>query len=67
MRVTVLASDPGSAASGVRAVTVDWGDGTRTTSRQGRLRHRYRRGGRARITVTVRDRARNATVRRLRR
>jgi hypothetical protein len=64
--VTVQASDPGRHATGVRQYGVDWGDGRSSTSSRGRLRHRYESGGRPRITVTVRDRARNETVRRLR-
>jgi hypothetical protein len=50
----------------VREITVDWGDGRRTASRHGRLRHRYARSGRSNVKVTVRDKARNETVRRLR-
>jgi hypothetical protein len=63
--VSVAASDPGRRATGVREIAVDWGDGRRSTSRRGQLRHRYAGGARKRITVTVRDRARNETVRRL--
>jgi hypothetical protein len=65
--LTVRASDPGKAATGVRQIVVDWGDGRRSSARHGRFRHRYAKSGRAKITVTVRDRARNETVRTLRR
>jgi hypothetical protein len=51
----------------VRSLSVDWGDGHRSASRTGQFRHRYRTSGRKRITVTVRDRARNENVKRLRR
>jgi hypothetical protein len=66
LAVTVHATDPRGKGSGVRRYTVDWGDGTRSFSRRPVLRHRYRTSGRKRITVTVRDRARNETVKRLR-
>jgi hypothetical protein len=65
--LTVHASDPGRSGSGVRSLSVDWGDGHRSASRTGQFRHRYRTSGRKRITVTVRDRARNENVKRLRR
>jgi hypothetical protein len=65
--VAVRASDPGRAATGVRQIVVDWGDGHGSSGRRGSFRHRYAKSGRAKITVTVRDRARNETVRRLRR
>jgi PKD domain len=64
--VRIQASDPPGRGSGVRSYTVDWGDGHRTTSGRPTLRHRYRTSGRKKITVTVRDRARNETVKRLR-
>lgn len=50
-------------ASGVRSVTVNWGDGTRCKCRQ----HAYGRPGTYRLTVTATDRAGNArkVVRRL--
>lgn len=54
--------EPGSKASGVAAVTVDWGD--RTALVRGptlpRATHIYRRSGRYTVTVTVTDRAGNA-------
>jgi hypothetical protein len=65
--VSVRASDPGKAGSGVRAYDVDWGDGRTTTSGRSTLRHRYSSSGRRKITVTVRDRARNETVKTVRR
>jgi hypothetical protein len=60
VRVVVRASDAGRRASGVRRVTIAWGDGSRTTSR--RASHAYRRGGRFTLRVTVTDRAGNPTV-----
>ena len=63
VRVTVRASDAnpaGRRASGIGRVTVSWGDGSRTSAR--RATHRYRRGGRRTVRVTVRDRAGNAVV-----
>jgi hypothetical protein len=66
VRLTVSASDPGARGAGVRSYRVDWGDGHTSTSGRGRLTHRYRTSGRKKITVTVRDRAGNATVKRLR-
>jgi hypothetical protein len=65
--VSVRASDPGARGSGVRTYVVDWGDGRRTTSTRSTLRHRYSSSARRKITVTVRDRARNETVKTLRR
>jgi putative component of toxin-antitoxin plasmid stabilization module len=66
LAVSVHATDHKSAGSGVRRYTVDWGDGHRSVSRHPVLVHRYSTSGRKRITVTVRDRARNNTVKRLR-
>jgi hypothetical protein len=66
LRVSIAASDPKGRGSGVRSYSVDWGDGHTSTSRRPRLVHRYRTSGRKRISVTTRDRARNASVRRLR-
>jgi hypothetical protein len=66
LAVSIHATDPKGRGSGVRSYTVDWGDGQRSSSGRSVLRHRYRTAGRKRITVTVRDRARNATVKRLR-
>jgi hypothetical protein len=63
LRVTVRPSDAnpaGRPASGVGRVTIAWGDGRRTAARRGV--HRYGRGGRFTVRVTVRDRAGNATV-----
>lgn len=67
LRVSIAASDPKGRGSGVRSYTVDWGDGRTSTSRRPRLVHRYRTSGRKKIVVTTRDRARNPSVRRLRR
>jgi hypothetical protein len=50
----------------VRSYTVEWGDGKRSVSSRPNLRHRYRTSGRKRIVVTVRDRAGNGTVQRMR-
>jgi PKD domain len=66
LTVRIQAADPTGRGSGVRSYTVDWGDGHRTTSGHPTLRHHYRTSGRKKITVTVRDRARNETVKRLR-
>jgi hypothetical protein len=66
LRVAVRASDPRGRGTGVRSYTVEWGDGTRSTSSHPNLRHRYRASGRKRITVTVRDRAGNEAVKRTR-
>jgi hypothetical protein len=64
---TVRASDPGRHATGVRRIVVDWGDGHRSSARHGRFRHRYAKSRPAKIRVSVLDRARNETVRTLRR
>jgi PKD repeat protein len=66
LRVSVRARDPRGRGAGVRSYTVDWGDGKRSVSSHSTLRHRYRTAGRKRITVTVRDRAGTATVKRMR-
>jgi hypothetical protein len=66
LRVSVRATDPRGRGTGVRSYTVEWGDGTRSVSSHPSQRHRYRTAGRKRITVTVRDRAGNATVKRMR-
>ena len=52
---------PAADASGVSAVTVDWGDGTRARLPAG-ASHTYARPGRYRVTVSVRDRAGNAAT-----
>lgn len=57
---------PGFRSSGIRSVTIDWGDGTAgaggTTTV--RARHHYGRSGSFVLTVTARDRAGNATTNR---
>jgi hypothetical protein len=63
VRVTVRptdASPAGRRASGVGRVTVAWGDGSSSTGR--RTTHRYRRGGKLTLRVSVRDRAGNVVV-----
>lgn len=55
-------------ASGIRSVTVSWGDGTRTKLRLSAtgtftVRHRYKRAGRDRITLVATDKAGNRTIR----
>jgi hypothetical protein len=49
--------------SGVRSMRINWGDGSRTvTVREGRRpRHRYRKAGRYKVALTVRDLAGNHT------
>jgi hypothetical protein len=63
MRVKVRAADD---RSGIADVTVRWRDGTSTTSihRRHTFKHRFVVKGARRVTVTVRDRAGNRTVRR---
>ncbi len=41
-------------------IQIAWGDGSRTTARRGT--HRYRRGGKLTLRVSVRDRANNVVV-----
>jgi hypothetical protein len=63
VRVTVRPTDAsraGRPASGVGRVTVAWGDGSSSTGR--RTTHRYRRGGKLTLRVSVRDRAGNVVV-----
>lgn len=69
IRVTTRYSDPPppglprSAASGVATVYVNWGDRTaRERIRRTSARHVYRRRHRYTVTITVTDRAKNATV-----
>ena len=59
-RVRITVTD---AASGLTGGTVRWGDGKRGTARK-TLSHRYKKAGRYRVVLTVRDEAGNArTVR----
>jgi hypothetical protein len=55
---------PGCRSSGIRSVTIDWGDGTAGAGGTAsvRARHRYARSGSFVLTVTARDRAGNATT-----
>ncbi len=57
-------AEPGSKASGVASETVNWGDRTAvvTGKKLVRPRHVYRRPGGYTVTVTVTDRAGNATT-----
>jgi hypothetical protein len=57
-------SEPGARESGVREVTIKWGDGTSARLRRGRVRlsHAYVRTGRFTITVRVSDRAGNTAT-----
>ncbi len=52
---------PGADASGVAQVLVKWGDGSRYVIRHGKF-HAYKRPGRYKVTVVVKDRAGNSTV-----
>lgn len=66
LRINVQYTDshpgvPRSADSGVSSVAVKWGDGSKTVIVK-RASHLYKRRGRYRITVTVKDRAGNKTV-----
>jgi hypothetical protein len=63
MRVKVRAADD---RSGIAGVEVRWRDGTTSSSlhRRHTFKHRFAAKGARRITVTVRDRAGNRTVRR---
>ena len=56
-------TEPGASASGVRAESVDWGDGGPVVSgaRLSSLSHVYTRAGLYRLTVTVSDAAANTT------
>jgi hypothetical protein len=54
------ANPAGRPASGVGRVQIAWGDGSRTSARRGT--HRYRRGGKLTLRVSVRDRADNVVV-----
>jgi hypothetical protein len=58
------AGEPRFDASGARAVTVRWGDGTVVHLKPGQrvLTHLYRRPGRYRVTLRVIDRAGNSTT-----
>lgn len=53
--------EPPAAASGIASVRIRWGDGTSLRITHGKF-HVYKRPGRYRITVTVTDRAGNATT-----
>lgn len=55
---------PASHGSGVKTVTINWGDRTRPVSlaRVRRAAHVYRRRGRYHVTITAVDRAGNRTV-----
>jgi hypothetical protein len=55
------ADEPGATASGVASVQVNWGDGSSYEIRHGKY-HAYRRPGRYKITVIVKDRAGNTTT-----
>lgn len=64
VRLSLRARDParrGHRASGVRAIVVSWGDSSKRAGGRSSLRtsHRYRRGGRYRLRITVTDRAGN--------
>ncbi len=66
LRLRVIATDhpaplPAAAASGIKTITVRWGDGTVEVIGHRRT-HVYRRPGRYRLRVTVLDRAGNATT-----
>jgi hypothetical protein len=52
---------PAADASGIASVMVNWGDGSRYLIRHGKY-HVYRRRGRYLLSVTVTDRAGNATT-----
>ncbi len=52
---------PAADASGIAQVVVKWGDGSRYVIRHGKF-HVYKRRGRYKVTVTVKDRAGNTTV-----
>jgi hypothetical protein len=66
LRVSARARDPKGRGTGIRTYVVDWGDGHRSSSSRGSLRHRYSRSGRKRLRVTARDRAGNEAVKRTR-
>lgn len=53
---------PGVATSGVREVTVDWGDGRAPERIRRGSRHTYARAGRYTLRITATDRAGNRTV-----
>jgi hypothetical protein len=57
-------SEPGSAASGVKSVTVNWGDGTKATTSTKLISqtHAYARAGVYELTATVTDKASNTTT-----
>jgi hypothetical protein len=52
---------PAADASGVAQVLVKWGDGSRYVIQHGKF-HAYKRPGRFKVTVIVKDRAGNTTV-----
>ncbi len=63
VRVIVRPTDAnpaGRPASGIGRITIAWGDGSFSTGR--RATHRYGRGGRRTVRVTVRDGAGNAVL-----
>jgi hypothetical protein len=53
--------EPRGAASGIASVLIRWGDGSRDRISHGKS-HVYRRAGRITVSVTVTDRAGNATT-----
>ena len=53
--------EPPAAASGIASVVVNWGDGSSYTISHGKF-HVYAHAGQYRLTVTVTDRAGNATT-----
>jgi hypothetical protein len=66
--LSIRARDPktrGKRASGVRSISVSWGDGSKTrraTTRRLRTRHSYRPGRTYSLVITGRDRAGNERV-----
>ncbi len=55
------APEPPSASSGIGAVLINWGDGTRMRISHSQF-HAYARAGRYRVSVAVSDRAGNVTL-----
>jgi hypothetical protein len=62
VRLSVRARD-GRRGTGIDRIRTDWGDGRKDSWGASPV-HRYRRGGRFTITIRVRDRAGNVTVKR---